>query len=245
MPNIINYIWRIIATGSLFAFFSIGALIIVYIILPLSGKNKTPGIIRKAFRLFVFGAEILGVAKIEFKNFDALQNDRGCLIVSNHPTLIDYVLIFSQLKQCDTIVKEELWNNFFFKKLVTLANYIPNKKFTDIIPFIQKSLKKENNVLIFPEGTRTTPGNPMKLKRGAAQLAIRLNVLIRTIKITCNPSTLTKKTKWHNIPEIKPHFTLIVGEIVDPEDFLRDTTEPSIAARRLTNYLQNILTNKI
>lgn len=237
----LNYIWRVVATGGCFLFFSLGAVFLVYVIIPIAGKSKVQQVIREAFRLFVFALRTLGLMQFKFMNLEKLQNDHGCVIVSNHPTLIDYVVIVSKLKQCNTIVKEALWQNIFFKKLIQLAGYIPNQRFIEILPLIQNSLQSGNNLLIFPEGSRTTPGKPAKFKRGAAQIALKLGVPIRVIKISCNPSTLTKNNKWYNIPKTKPLYTLEVGELIDSNAFLSDTPTPSLSARKLTQYLQNVL----
>lgn len=241
----LNYTWRIVVTGSLFFGFGVGALLLVYCVIPFVGKQKVQQVISSSFRFFVFIAQTLGVISVKFKYFEKLQHDKGCLIISNHPTLLDYVLIISQLKQCNTIVKDELWNNFFLRKIICLANYIPNNKFIDIVPLIRASLEAKNNILIFPEGTRTVSGQPVKLKRGTAQIALRLGVPIRIVKITCKPHTLAKENSWYNIPEQRPLFTLEAMELVDPKEFLRDSIEFSIAARHLTKYLQTRLADKI
>lgn len=238
----LNYIWRVLITGELFIFFSTGAIFLVCIIIPVVGKRHAQPVISVAFRFFVFAMQRLGVARFEFSGIEKLQSDRGCIIVSNHPTLIDYVIIISKLKRCNTIVKEALWNNLFFKKLLQTAGYIPNKKFTEIFPLVEASLHAGDNLLIFPEGTRTTPNHPIKLQRGAAQIAIRTGAPIRVIKITCVPSTLTKGERWYNIPKQRPLFTLEVGERIDSRKFLRDTGAPSLAARYLTGHLQELLT---
>lgn len=243
----INYVWRIIATGILFIFFGIGGMCLGYIIMPLIGLTSDPKrkkyraqyAIHLTFRLFVLGMQWLGLANLTFKNFEALQHDKGCLFISNHPTLIDYVMIVSQLKRCDTIVKQKLWQNLFLKKVVQSAGYIPNVQSQETFERIKSTLCEGNNVLIFPEGTRTTPNKPLKLKRGAAQIAIRTQAPIRIITIHCTHSTLTKHSKWYHIPKEKLQFTLTVGALIDPRDF--STHIPSLAARQLTRHLKNIL----
>jgi len=237
----VNYIWRLLATAICFASFGIGSLFLVYVIIPIVGKSKTQNVISTAFRFFVGMVQGLGVLRFEFKNFEKMQSDHGCIIVSNHPTLFDYVLIISRLKKCNTIVKEPLWNNIFMKGIIQLAGYIPNKSIDENFILIKKSLDAGENILIFPEGTRTVPGHPINFKRGAAQLAVRLGAPIRIIKITCNPSTLTKNNKWYNIPKEKALITLEVGELIDSNKFLHDTGMPSLAARHLTEHLQKIL----
>jgi 1-acyl-sn-glycerol-3-phosphate acyltransferase len=208
---------------------------------PQQKKYTAQHAINIAFKLFVFALENFGLMHFEFRNFDKLQSDNGCLLISNHPTLIDYVLIISKLKHCTIIVKEKLWRNFFVKKLIQLAGYIPNTNFAETSKLIQESLRRNDNVLIFPEGTRTTQNKPLHLKRGVSQVAIRSGAPIRIIKINCNPSTLTKQNKWYHIPPRKAFFILEVNKLIDSSAFLQDTNITSLAARRLTKYLQSIL----
>lgn len=245
-----NYIWRVLATGFCFLSFGIGAIFLGYIVIPLirltttdsqQKKHRAQHIISISFKLFVFMMQFFGLIKFEFRNFAKLQQDKGCLIISNHPTLIDYVVIVSKLKHCDIIVKEELWRNFALKKVVQLAGYIPNLKFATTLNLIKDTLHHGNNVLIFPEGTRTTPNKPIHLKRGAAQVAVRSGAPIRVLKIECKPSTLTKNTKWYNVPKRKSYFIVESKELIDSKAFLQDTSTPSLAARHLTEYLTNIL----
>ena len=102
------------------------------------------------------------------------------------------------------------------------------------------------NLLMFPEGTRTTPGKPITIKRGAAQIAIRTDTSIRVIHIDCSPVTLTKNTKWYNIANSTPTIKIVVGEKINPKIFVEDAEGlPSLAARRLTSSLQQHLSQKI
>jgi 1-acyl-sn-glycerol-3-phosphate acyltransferase len=239
------YLWRIFATASFFICFGLGAMFLAYIILPLLGKNNARSVINKAFRFFIFTAEALRLIKINFINFDLLSADTSCLIISNHPTLIDYVCIAARIKNCNTIVKQALWQNIFLKGMIQKADYIPNKNWNEIFLPIQKAIASGDNLLIFPEGTRTTPHEPIQLRRGTAQIALRLNIPIRIIYIRCQPVILTKKKSWCDIPRVKPIMTLEAGELIDPKLFLRNNTPISLAARKLTQYLQMKLNNRI
>ncbi len=245
-----NYIWRIVATGICFIVFGIGGACLGYIILPIikftsndaeHGKYRARYIIHLSFRLFVFMMGSLGLVSYKFKGFEKLNNDKGCLIVSNHPTLIDYVVIVSKLKRCDTIVKGRLWDNPFLKNVVRAANYIPNRQSEETFELIKSTLRKGNNLLIFPEVTRTTTQQPMISKRGAALISIRAQAPIRVLSIDCYPNTLTKQNKWYEVAKKKPIFAIEVGELIDPSKFLKDTDTLSITARRLTRYIKNTL----
>jgi len=246
----INYYWRLIATGISFSLFGVGGLILGYVILPfitLIAKNprsknlKAQSAISRTFRLFTFAMEALGVVNFKFRGIEKLSEDKGCLIVSNHPTLIDIVVLISKMKHCNIIVKEKLWSNPFMKRVIETAGYIPNSGREDLAARITSTLKNRDNLFIFPEGTRSTPNQPLKLQRGAAQIAIRTPAPIRLVKINCSFSCLTKQDKWYHIPPQRPDFVVEVGECIDPRSFLEKAQIPSLAARHLTQYLKNEL----
>ena len=69
---------------------------------------------------------------------------------------------------------------------------LPNDE--SIVEQAEKILSAGGNILIFPEGTRTPlDGTTMPtLKRGAAQLAIRLGVPVATIRIDVSRRILAK-----------------------------------------------------
>ncbi|NNM58890.1 MAG: 1-acyl-sn-glycerol-3-phosphate acyltransferase [Legionellales bacterium] len=248
--NFLREIWRVGLTALFFVFFALGGVILAYVVLPVflflsrnqeAEKYKAQYAIHQMFRFMIYMLQSLGLINFTFKNFEQLKEDQGCLFIANHPTLIDYVAIISKLPRCDNLVKESLWKNRFIKRIISKADYIPNQESTTIIERIKATLNEGNNLLMFPEGTRTIPGETITLKRGAAQLAIRANAPIRLIHISCKPPFLTKQTKWYQLPFEKPQFTLRVVERIEPGDYLIKTGFPSLAARELTRDLEKHL----
>jgi 1-acyl-sn-glycerol-3-phosphate acyltransferase len=246
----LNYAWRLFAMAWFFVGFAAGALLLGYVIMPFiqlfsRDRNqeayKTQYAIHLMLRFMIFLLQKLGVASFKFKGFSELKKDQACLILANHPTLIDYVAIMAQLSYCNNIVKKPLWRNIFLKRVINKAAYIPNTQSFASLAIIKKTLKKGDNILMFPEGTRTVLNQPLVLKGGAAQIAVRTQAPIRLIHISCIPPILTKQQKWYKIPSIKPQFTLTVGERLEPEGFFKETQQPSVAVRQLTQYLQNKL----
>lgn len=246
----LGIMWRIFGIALLFVLFSIGSLLLSYIIVPLmyllSGKKQSLKYhaqygIHLMFRFIIFAMQALGLIKITFKGFDKLPLNQNCLIIANHPTLIDYVAIISKLPCCNNIVKETLWHNPFLKRIITLADYIPNLDASTTFLAVQNALLQNTPLLMFPEGTRSTPGQPIILKRGAAQIAVRVGVPIHLIHIQCTPPILTKDKKWYKLPKEIPHLTLSVGNCLMPPYADLATTPPSLAARRLTLELQHEL----
>lgn len=246
----LNYLWRLVGMVLVFAVGGFIACLFGYVFLPLwhffqkdktQVKVKVQKLISYLFRCLITSIQKLKLINVEFKNFYLLNGEKGCLFLANHPTFLDYIAIISRLPRCDNIVKEALWKNPAAKRTITLAGYIPNASGEGILSHIKNTLEEGNNLLLFPEGTRTNPNKPFTLKRGAAQIAVRLNVPIRLIHVTCTPPVLTKHAKWYKIPKVKPTLTLSVGHRIDADTFLSEETPPSLAARQLTRHLEEHL----
>lgn len=246
----LNKCWRIFVTGVCFILFAIGGLVLTFIVFPLltfSSKNKTlrelkvQKTIQISFFLFCETMRISGAIGYKIVGAETLKNDRHCLIVANHPSLIDYVLITSQLKQCDCLVKEAIWNNPFMCGVVTFAGYISNKDPEKLLINCQKRLNKDHVLLVFPEGTRTTAGSPSKLQRGAAQIALKTASDIRIVHITVEPSFLEKGKKWYQVPDKKPFFLVEVKDKIFIDEFINSEELPSLTVRKLTKHLDSVL----
>ena len=97
------------------------------------------------------------------------------------------------------------------------------------------ALRRGETLIMFPEGTRTTPGRAPVFHRGAANVALRAARSVTPVYIRCEPTTLTKAERWYRIPLRRPRFTLIVGEDLDLESH-RDRPLP-LASRQFNDAL--------
>ncbi|MDA7746961.1 1-acyl-sn-glycerol-3-phosphate acyltransferase [Psychromonas sp.] len=246
----LNKQWRVFATGMCFALFGIGGLALTFIIiliLTFSIKNKesrelrVQKTIQTSFFLFCETMRITGAIGYKIIGAEKLKADRNCIIVANHPSLIDYVLITSQLKQSDCLVKGAIWKNPFMRGVVTSAGYIPNKDPERLLTTCEERLKKGHVLLIFPEGTRTTEGVPSKLQRGAAQVAVKTKSDLRVVHITVDPIFLTKQSKWYQVPDKKPFFLIDVKDKIVINEFINSDESPSLTVRKLNKHLDSVL----
>ncbi|GAJ71164.1 LOW QUALITY PROTEIN: 1-acyl-SN-glycerol-3-phosphate acyltransferase [Vibrio sp. JCM 18904] len=241
----LNQYWRVLATGFCFSVFGLGGLVLSFIVIPTirifvsdqtEREYKVQGAIRYSFNTFCKLMKLSGAIDYQIIGADILQQDRNCLIVANHPSLIDYVLIASQLNRCDCLVKSAIWSNPFMKHIVKAAGYIPNEAPDDLLALCDERFNKGNVLLIFPEGTRTTPGVEPKLQRGAAQIAVRTERDLRVVHITVTPSS-SQKRKMVSSTGNKAFFRVEVKDKVEITPFIKQTTSPTIAARRLQQHL--------
>ena len=67
----------------------------------------------RTFQLFLWGCERGGIMELDLTALDALQGERGLVIVANHPSMIDVFLIVSRVRQCICLMKSSLGGNLF------------------------------------------------------------------------------------------------------------------------------------
>ena len=247
--NRLNRCWRLLATAFGFILFGFYGLMVLstlwFSLLRLFIWNKerrniiAQQSISLSFKIFLWIIKLLGIIGYQFNGLEKLKQDKSCLIIANHPSLLDVVLLASVMPRCDCLVKGALLKNIFISRIIKTAGYIPNAEANKILPHCQNVLTNGGRILIFPEGTRSVPGQPIKLQRGAANIALRCQADIRIIHIECSSPWLIKGQKWYDIPVKKAFFNITVGEKITINNFLHDNT--TVAARKLTRYLTALL----
>lgn len=244
----LNQLWRLGATALCFFCFGVGGAFFTFLFFPtvsffVKSRKKRERIAQKtiqyAFRLFLNILKTSRALQIEIEDLVELENESGCIVVANHPTLLDYVLITAFLPRCICIVKQEMWSNPFARGAVRAAGYIANTDTQDMLARCDAKLKEGNVLLIFPEGTRTPPGEKITLKRGAAHIAVRSGSAVRLIHIQCNPSFLFKGDKWYKVPRKCPKITIKVGERFEAKTYGEQSASEAVAARKLNDYMQS------
>ena len=245
-----NRAWRLLGTGLSFTVFGVGGLILAVIVFPaisLSSRDQQTRTLRaratvnRSFRLFLWMMQSLGLFDFDVdpRCKEAFSADGGLIIVANHPTLIDVVQLLAEVRYGNCIVKRALWRNPFLGGVVRATNYIPNDDSEELIERCADILRKGETLVIFPEATRTVPGQPMRLRRGAARVALAAGVPMQMVHIRCNPSTLSKAEHWYEIPVRRPCLRMSVGDRLDISAFAGDDEGPSMASRRLTRLMHD------
>jgi 1-acyl-sn-glycerol-3-phosphate acyltransferase len=244
--------WRVFATGLSFVVFGASGLLLRVLVFPLlhvavrapAARAATArAVIGWAFRLFIGLMRALGVLRYEIVGLEKLDR-RGLLILANHPTLIDTVFLMAFVKGADCIVKSELQRNPFTSGPVRAAAYISNEHGAGLIEDCVGSVRAGNNLIVFPEGTRTPACGAITLKRGAANIAVRGQCTVTPVVIRCQPLTLGKGDKWWRVPARQASFRIEVKDDIDIARFIGAGTTNVMAARHLTDHLQLFFTKE-
>ena len=190
-----------------FVIFGIGGLTIGSAIFPIillvykSEKQRKIFVntIHISWRCFIWLLCVLRLIRVNCPSYKQLKSLRGTIVIANHPSLIDVVILVSKIPNSVCVVKESLFKNIFVKRVIG-KTYLSNTMMPD--EFIANGtdiLSKGYNIVIFPEGTRTIAGKEIRLHRGFAYLQIASGAKILPIKIKNTPQILGKLQKWWDI----------------------------------------------
>lgn len=251
----VNHLWRIFATGICFSLFGLGGLLLSVTVFPLQKcfirqpeqqKATARLTVHHSFRFFVNCMQWLGVFRVNIQGQQQLTDLKGKIIIANHPSLIDVVVMISQIKNADCVVKSHLFKNPFMRGVIKASGYISNSEPDKLVEDCAASLARGNNIIIFPEGTRSNKNKPLKLQRGFANIALRAQADLLFILLKVTPSTLTKDNVWYNVPERRFDFDMQVKQSISTcvyrDEFGDNITK---AVRQLTRNIESLFKKEL
>ena len=200
-----------------FLAFGIGGLAIGFVCFPVLAfvsRRSMRSLVRASYRLFVWAARVTGLFRVIVSPADriALSGTRGHVIVANHPTLIDIVILIALLPDTTAIAKASAGNNFFYSRIVR-AVFLSNDDTATLLDESGRILREGVNIVVFPEGTRTPVDSSKRtIHRGAAHIALRAGVPLLPVSITCTPLVLAKGQPWYDVADRTITWEVRVGE---------------------------------
>lgn len=128
-----------------------------------------------------------------------IPRDDGCIIASNHLSYLDPVVLSVACPRIlNFMAKEDLFEHWCFRKLITILNAFPIKRGQGdlkAIRFAIEKLKKKGALIIFPEGTRSITGNVVDSTSGVGLLAAKSGVAVIPTLITGTDRSMPVKSK--------------------------------------------------
>ncbi|MCJ8303394.1 lysophospholipid acyltransferase family protein [Shewanella sp.] len=243
------YVPRWIGGVSCYITFGIGGLLSSLTILPLlrfwpgtelERIRRVQQAVHIMFRAFVYMLTWTGVIKVSSDNIARLASAKGRVVIVNHPTLVDVVVLISLMPNAGCIVKQGIWRNPFMRGVVACAGYIPNRGAELLLEDCRHVLKSGTNLIIFPEGTRTVLGTSINsFARGAANIALRTKTDLLPVVLRTNAPGLSKQEAWYQIPRRTIGMRVEVGETIDHIRYDAMAGGDAKMARQLTRDLED------
>jgi 1-acyl-sn-glycerol-3-phosphate acyltransferase len=246
----VKHIYHVTFKVLSYFFFGLGGIIFSLLILPLAFLLIHPGSRRKkvlrkltsrAFRFFVSFLVFVKIIKLDISDMSELTRKESSLICANHPSLLDVVFLISLIPNADCIVKADHWRNPFLRIMLS-SMYIPNSlNVEETVDACRASLDEGNHIILFPEGTRTPPGEDPRFHRSASQIALRTGHDIVAVNIQCSDHSGLKKgdNLWDSPPGGLIHYSFDVKGILAIQNY--EEMSIPMGARQLTKDLKSTI----
>lgn len=160
----------------------------------------------------------------------------AAVLVSNHASLIDIIVLFMLFRPYKWVSKIENFKLPFIGWNMTLNQYVPlvrgsRESVEQMMATCRALLGRGIPLMIFPEGTRSRTGELQSFKNGAFHLAFDAGCPVFPIAVTGTAEALPKHGL---ILKKKMDARVVVLDPLDPDDFddfvqLRDATHARIA----------------
>ena len=139
------------------------------------------------FLIFVIRPFLNLYYKITVEGIENFNTDEPFVLVSNHKSLMDPILLITHLpRKMKFMAKKELFDNKLLAYILNKAGAFPVNRGKNDINAIKTSMKvlKDGEILgIFPQGTRANDSQHGQAKSGAFLIASKCNVPVVPICI--------------------------------------------------------------
>lgn len=239
------------AAGAMFAYFGVGGAVMSWWTLPRALRGLAPGdarrrarsIVSQGFRRFHGHVRALRILDHDPAAVDLGDLTTPCVIVANHPTLLDTPALGAALPEACFVVRHDVYTSALFGPLLRACGHIDAGQGAGLVDNAVVAeavarLREGASLLIFPEGTRSPPGGLRRLRRGAFEVACRAGVPVVALLLRCDPPMLHRGVAWYDIPPDMARYTVTRIATVHPDEVQGD-------ARALARRLEELYRSRV
>lgn len=219
-----------------FIYFFIGSILLSLLLLllipfPITKKKKQKFlnylVSKLAGSVINFGFHV----KKRMLNEERLDFSKPSIIVANHSSFLDILLMIMMNPKVIIMVKKWVYYSPVFGLFIRYAGYPYVAEGTEYnLELMREKINDGYSIMVFPEGTRTTDGEIKRFHKGAFYLAQELNIDIQPIVI-------------HGAYYINPKNDFIIKSGTLTLDIMeRITPEDAIYQQRFGLFAKSVLT---
>lgn len=171
---------------------------------------------------------------------EKIDKKKVYVIVCNHQSLLDALLIFYLKRHFRWVIKIEIYRLPIAGWVMAMNKYLKVKRGDKesaavMMQQAKKAISQGNSIMFFPEGTRSKDGNLNPFKEGAFTLALETKTNIIPVIIDGTFEVLPKNGLW-----LKPNRQLVL-KVLDEIDI--STYNETDIAELMQHTWQTIKTN--
>jgi len=206
-------LYDFVVSLAMYGYFSVGFLLLfvwIYLFFHLFARNREIWFqrITHGFYRGFFGLGRLLMPWVELRVGPDVRSIRSSVIVSNHLSYLDPLLLISLFCRHKTIVKNSFFHVPFFSWVLKTSGYMPSDASGKETPILihnldtmQDFLASGGNLFIFPEGTRSLDGTLAPFNKGGFTIAKKNRAPIHVIRIRNSNRLLHPKRFAFNATE--------------------------------------------
>lgn len=180
----------------------------------LMSHKQAMGVIKIWARIVLLGLRWIMGVKVEIRGLEHRPTG-GVLVAAKHQSMLDVVAPFTFLDDPCFVLKKELMPVPFFgwfawkTKMIPVDRAAHAKALKDMVKHTRERLADGRQIMIFPEGTRTQPGEPGQYKPGVA-------AIYRDVETPCHLIATNSGQHWpaKGLTGFKPG--VVVFELLPP-----------------------------
>ena len=189
------FVWTVAVFVTIAVYFAILATVIIF---PFDKRRW-----RAHTQCYWWSDAVIGLNpfwKIKISGLKNIDHNRTYVIVANHQSLADIVILYQVKTQFKWVAKEVLFSVPFVGWSLSLCKHIQlaRGRLTSIKKVYRAAtewLRDETSILFFPEGTRSETGKMREFQNGAFKLAIKEKMPVLPIRLEGTGGAIPKG-KW-------------------------------------------------
>lgn len=204
---------RVALAAGAFVGFGLGGALLSWLVLPLAScdwdrvrrRKRCQRLVQATFVLFHDYMRVTGLVDFDPRRVGAALPAGACVLVTNHPTLIDVTALIATYGELCVVAKGSLFRNPLIGVLLRLCGHIEGGAAgfgepSDVVAQAVERLAQGHRVLMFPEGSRSPATGLRRFHAGAFITAAQAGVPIVPGAISAEPPGLKKGQPWYDIP---------------------------------------------
>jgi 1-acyl-sn-glycerol-3-phosphate acyltransferase len=174
-------------------------------------RGFTQRSISRLFRVYLGTLQTLGWVKLDLTQLADLQSAGPMVVAPNHPCLLDAVMLLAYMPRSVCMMKQALMRNPLYGFGARTAGYVANESAVTMVRKVREASELGEQILVFPEGTRTVspPANP--LSGVFVLLAKCADLPIQVVYIESDSDFLGKHWPLWKAPRLPVHYRAVLG----------------------------------
>ena len=178
-------------------------------------------LLQRSYPYFVYWLRVAGLVDYRPAPVPAALAGRGYLLIANHPTILDVVLLLGSYEGLTSVVKATYYRSRLLRPMLRATSYVPgpgvddHEGATPVLDRIVDHLRDGHPLVVFPEGTRSKPAQLRRFRRGVFEAALRAGVPIVALYLDLDTVGLCRERLF---PRDVMRFEAEILEIVEPEE---------------------------